>query len=153
MVKLKHFVATGKDIPFIQETYHENMEHLHGVHRSADDWKQLLLEKDTVYYVVSAETPVAWFRIDLTDTELWIGMLQVKPIYHRKGVGRYILSVAESIAKEKGYKKIGIHTTEDNIAARTLYSSAGYAVTEIGPCTTADGIERVGYTFEKQVNS
>ena len=78
-------------------------------------------------------------------------MLQVKTIYQHKGVGRYILSVVEDIAKEKDYKKIGIHTTEDNIAARTLYLSAGYSVTEIGPCITADGKERVGYTFQKEI--
>ena len=27
------------------------------------------------------------------------------------------------------------HTTEDNLPARALYSSAGYEVTEIGACT------------------
>lgn len=27
------------------------------------------------------------------------------------------------------------HTTEDNMPARALYSSAGYEVTEIGACT------------------
>lgn len=34
-------------------------------------------------------------------------------------------------------------------SGKARVSSAGYAVTEIGPCTTADGAERVGYTFEK----
>lgn len=38
-----------------------------------------------------------------------------------------------------------------NLPARALYLSAGYTVTEIGPCTTADGIERVGYTFQKEI--
>ena len=61
------------------------------------------------------------------------------------------LSAAENIAREKGYKRIGIHTTEDNIIARALYLSAGYTVTEIGSCTTADGKERVGYTFQKEI--
>ena len=75
-----------------------------------------------------------------------------KPIYQNKGIGKYVLSVVEEMAKEKGYKNIGIHTTEDNIAARSLYLSAGYTVTEIGQCTTADGIERVGYTFQKNID-
>ena len=47
--------------------------------------------------------------------------------------------------------EIGIHTTKDNIIARALYLSAGYTVTEIGSCTTADGRERVGYTFQKEI--
>lgn len=39
--------------------------------------------------------------------------------------------------------------TEDNLPAQALYRKAGYALIEVGPCTTADGKERVGYTFEK----
>lgn len=151
MDKLGCSVATEKDIAFINETYNENIDRLHGVQRNADVWKELLSEKDCLYYVVNADTPVAWFRIDIEDGGLWIGMLQVKPIYQHKGVGKYILSVVEVIAKENGYKRIGIHTTEDNTIARALYLSAGYAVTEIGPCTTADGKERVGYTFQKEI--
>ena len=151
MKKLEYYIATEKDIAFICETYHENIDSLHGVYRNEDVWKELLSDKDTTYYVVNAETSVAWFRIEVEGDELWVGMLQVKPVYHRKGIGKYVLSVVEDIAKEKGYKKVGIHTTEDNIAARALYLSEGYEVTEIGPCTTADGKERVGYTFQKEM--
>ena len=39
--------------------------------------------------------------------------------------------------------------TEDNLPAQALYRKAGYALIEVGPCTTADGNEQVGYTFEK----
>lgn len=151
MDKLSCFVATEKDIPFINETYNDNINSLHGTHRDNVVWKKLLSDENYVYYVVRTTKSVAWFRLDLSENELWLGMLQVKPIYHRKGIGKYILSVVEDIAKEKGYKKIGIHTTEDNIAARNLYLSAGYEVTEIGPCTTADGEERLGYTFQKEL--
>ena len=151
MKNLDCYIATEKDIPFISKTYQENINSLHGVYRDAATWKTLLENKDHTYYIVSAQTSVAWFRIDIEDDGLWIGMLQVKPLYHRKGLGKYILSVVEAMAKEQGYKTVGIHTTEDNTAARGLYLSAGYTVTEIGPCTTADGKDRVGYTFQKQL--
>ena len=151
MDNLMYSVASEDDIVFINETYNENIDRLHGVQRNVDVWKELMSCKDSTYYVVNAETPVAWFRIDMEDDGLWIGMLQVKPMYQHKGIGKYVLSVAENIAMEKGYKRIGIHTTEDNIIARALYLSAGYTVTEIGSCTTADGKERVGYTFQKEI--
>ncbi len=151
MDKLVYSVATEQDIAFIGETYHENIDKLHGARRTTDTWRELLSCKDSTYYTVCTETPVAWFRIDIENGEFWLGMLQVKPAYQRKGIGKYILSAAQEIAKEKGYTKIGIHTTEDNIAARTLYLSEGYTVTEVGPCTTADGVERVGYTFQKEI--
>ena len=78
-------------------------------------------------------------------------MLQVKPSHQRRGIGRYILSVVEAMAAERGCRKVGIHTTQDHTPARALYASAGYLVTEIGPCTTADGVDRVGYTFQKEL--
>lgn len=151
MADLTYSIATQEDIDFIRQTYQENIESLHGNHRTNEDWKKLLLDKTSQYYIVRRGTPVAWFRIDPENGDLWIGMIQVKPMYHRQGIGKYILSAVEDLAREKGIKKVGIHTTEDNIPARSLYQSAGYAVTEIGPCTTADGIDRVGYTYQKTI--
>ena len=148
---MEYFIATEGSIPFISQTYDENIDRLHGNHRTADTWKTLLADENTEYYIVREGDPVAWFRVDLEVGGFWLGMLQVKPSYQRKGVGKYILSVAEDLAKAKGFQKIGVHTTEDNLAARALYLSAGYCVTEIGPCTTADGVDRVGYTFEKEL--
>ena len=148
---MEYAVATRRDIPFICQTYNENIQSLHGVPRDHQAWEQLLEKEKTTYYIVSAAAPVAWFRLDAEDGGFWLGMLQVKPSCQRKGIGRAILAVAEQLAKEKGYQKLGIHTTEDNLPARALYASAGYTVTEIGPCTTADGAERVGYTFEKEL--
>ena len=150
MDRLNYASATEEDIPFINEVYNENAGSLHGVKRSVDVWGELLSGKGR-YYIVRAEKPVAWFRTDVESDGFWLGMLQVKPVYRRRGIGKYVLSVVEDMAKEKGFRKIGIHTTEDNTAARALYLSAGYKVTEIGPCTTADGEKRVGYTFKKEI--
>lgn len=149
---MRYSVATENDIPFISRVYTENMAALHGAPRSEDTWKSLLAEPNTVYYIVYAPESAAWFRIDLSDDALWLGMLQVEPVHQRKGIGKYVLSVIETMARERNLPNIGIHTTQDNTAARALYSSAGYAVTEVGPCTTADGVERVGYTFQKELH-
>lgn len=82
MTELMYSTATGNDIDFIRETYQENIASLHGNHRTNDDWKKLLSDESSQYYIVHRETPVAWFRIDMENGELWIGMIQVKPIYH-----------------------------------------------------------------------
>ena len=151
MDKLVYSLATDKDIPFICKTYNENIDALHGVYRNEDVWQKLLADKDSAYYIVFADAPVAWFRTETEDGALWIGMLQVAPSFQRKGIGTYIISIVEKIAKTQGFSTVGIHTTEDNTAARALYVSAGYTITEIGPCTTADGIDRIGYTFQKDL--
>ena len=151
MTKLSYTIATEQNVPFISEVYAQNAAALHGNTRTHEMWRMLLLDKDVTYYIVYDQTPVAWFRTETSADTLWLGMLQVKPEHQRKGVGKYILSVAEGLAREQNFQKVGIHTTEDNVAARTLYTSAGYTVTEIGPCTTADGVERIGYTFQKEL--
>lgn len=149
MDNLKYYKASEIDIPFITETYNDNLQALHGVYRIASVWENLIRDEASTYYIVCAETPVAWFRTEFENGQLWLGMLQVKPIYQRKGIGRYILGVFEAIARESGCRCVGIHTTQDNLAAQALYEAAGYRLSEIGPCTTADGIDRTGYTFEK----
>jgi len=151
MINITYVRASEMDLPFIIETYEENIDALHGVHRTYDEWKNLILNKQSKYYIVYRENAVAWFRIDLLEEQLWLGMIQVKPVYHHQGIGKYILSVVEDMAREEGFKQVGIHVTEDNTVARRLYTSLGYCLTEIGPCTTADAKERVGYTFKKKI--
>ncbi len=147
---MKYTVAAEKDLPFIMEVYNQNIEALHGNHRSKEAWRKLLSDTSSVYYIVYSENPVAWFRVDYNaDDSLELGMLQVKPVYHHQGIGKFVLLTVEGLAKEKGLKSVVIHTTEDNHIAQMLYSSSGYLLMEIGPCTTADGQERVGYTYRK----
>lgn len=151
MRELQFNIASEQDIPFIMEVYNENISSLHGNYRNFDDWKSLISTNNSTYFIASSTQPVAWFILDFDDEMLWLGMIQVKPKYHRQGIGRSILSFIENFAKEKQIHKIGIHTTEDNIAARALYETSKYTVSEIGTCTTSDGVERIGYTFKKRM--
>jgi len=80
-------------------------------------------------------------------------MLAVHPKMQKQGVGKYAVGFAENYVKEKGFNKMGVHTTENNIPAQNLYKKYGYAITEYGKCTTGDGVERMGYTFEKVLSS
>lgn len=147
--KLEYRRATKNDLGFISDLYAKNIAALHGADRTKEDWQRLLAKEETAYYIVLADTPVAWFRTDIEDGGFWLGMLQVEPQYKRQGIGRYVLAVSEKLARAAGFAEIGVHTTEDNAAAQGLYTSAGYVLTEVGPCTTADGVERVGHTYCK----
>ncbi len=145
------YIATKADIPFINETYNQNIDKLHGANRTFDDWYKLLTDEKLIYYIVHTTEPVAWFRVEITDNILWLSMLQVKVEFQNRGFGKSVLSFVENLAKSNNIKQLGIHTTEDNIIARNLYQSFGYNVSEIGKCTTADGVERIGYTFIKNI--
>lgn len=150
-MELEYYLASKSDLPFIIETYNKNIAALHGENRSFKQWEEIFLNPDTKYYIVKKEVPVAWFRLEIENDIMWLGMLQVSPEYQRQGIGKYIISLVESLATDCKIKTVGIHTTEDNLPARGLYESAGYLLTEIGKCTNADGKERIGYTFEKNI--
>lgn len=143
------FPANEKDIPFIKSSYDENIDALHGEKRSIKKWRELLCEGQSVYYIVIKDKPLAWFRVDFDDDILWLGLIVVAKQYQIQGVGKFVLSQAEMLAKENNMTKIGVHTTEDNVVAKRLYEKSGFEITEFGDCFTADGTEMKGYTFIK----
>ena len=151
MTQIRILPAAQRDIDFINAVYMENIEALHGAPRSRETWAGLLDQPDTIYYIVYTTEPVGWFRLDEEEGKLWLGMLQIRPTFHRRGIGRAVIAAAEELARARGARSLGIHTTQDNLAAQGLYTACGYALTEIGPCTTADGVERIGYTFCKNL--
>ena len=46
------YIASKTDIPFISETYNQNIDKLHGINRTFDDWGQLLIDEKSTYYIV-----------------------------------------------------------------------------------------------------
>lgn len=94
--------------------------------------------------------PVAWLKVNGLDSGMaWISMLVVHQKFKRQGVGTFTVKFAENFARSKGFSKMGIHTTDDNIAAQSLYRKCGYTITEDGDCTSGDGVSRKRYTFIK----
>lgn len=151
MEHLKFRIATSKDIEFIKTIYDLNIESLHGEYRNLDTWANLIRDQNKKYYIVHSQCDLGWFRIDEYGDHLELGMIQIDPRFHRHGIGKFIISVTENIAKENNYKSIIIHTTEDNIPAQRLYISCGYKLIEVGECLTADGKTRMGHTYFKNI--
>lgn len=55
--------------------------------------------------------------------------MRVHPDWQRQGRGRAMLRVLEQRARDLGFRALVLDTTEDLLAARSLYSSAGYVET------------------------
>lgn len=55
--------------------------------------------------------------------------LRVHPDWQRQGRGRAMLRVLEQRARDLGFRALVLDTTEDLVAARSLYASAGYVET------------------------
>jgi ribosomal protein S18 acetylase RimI-like enzyme len=60
--------------------------------------------------------------------ELW-----VRPQARGAGLGRALLEAAMDLARERGADRIDLNTSVADVAARALYSSAGFTNEEQGP--------------------
>ena len=58
---------------------------------------------------------------------VWLSMLFVAPQFHRQGIGEFAVKYAESFVAKKGFRKLAIQTTNDNIPAQSLYKKCGYS--------------------------
>ncbi len=144
--------ATTDDISFINEVYSLNKEAIHGNVRDFKMWSEILSDSSKEHYVIIDKEPVGWFRIEMVDNSLELGMLQIHPQYQHQGIGRYVINEVEQIAKNRSIDSVIIHTTEDNKKAQKLYISTGYTLVEVGECVTADGKKRLGHTYLKKLS-
>jgi ribosomal protein S18 acetylase RimI-like enzyme len=69
-------------------------------------------------------------------SELWINEVGVSPRFHRRGVGKAVMSRLLAHARAEGCREAWVLTDEDNSAARALYGSAGGAESKAGVMVT-----------------
>jgi ribosomal protein S18 acetylase RimI-like enzyme len=65
--------------------------------------------------------------------DAYLEELYVVPERRSQGLGRALLEAAMRHAKERGAAHIDLGTSEDDVAARALYESAGFTNREGGP--------------------
>lgn len=64
-------------------------------------------------------------RID-EEGKLFLSRLYVKYDLKRNGIGSKLLELAESFAKEKGFKEIHVHLGKDYLESHIFYPKHGY---------------------------
>lgn len=65
--------------------------------------------------------------------EAYLAELYVVPALRGQGIGRTLLEACIATARERGADYMDLTTTEDDVAARRLYESAGFDRTEGRP--------------------
>lgn len=109
-----------------------------GVHGGRGSWEDDLRDIAGAYLDSGGEFLVALAGEDLvgmgglmrrSSTEGEIRRVRVRPDFQRRGLGRRILEALEERARELGMGTIRLDTTEEQVAARRLYESAGYRET------------------------
>lgn len=85
--------------------------------------------------------PSLWSR----GLECYLAELYVVPALRGEGRGRALLDAAMALARERGADHMDLGTSEDDVAARALYASAGFTNREHPP----DG--PVMYVYERSL--
>lgn len=148
--------ATENDAIFITMIFGKNADTLHCDAIMFDEWKRLLSlnDPDEMHFLIhKGALPVAYLKINgLKNRDIaWVSMLAVEPCMQHQGIGTFAINFAEEYLRSKGFSKIGIHCTGDNIPAQKLYKKCGYTITEYGEYTTSDGDNHIRYTFNKEI--
>ena len=98
-----------------------------------------LIESGEVTVLLAGDGPDGFaqlrFRPSLYTGALdaYLEELYVVPDRRGRGLGRALLEAAMDHARERGAARIDLGTSEDDVAARALYESAGFTNREGGP--------------------
>jgi DNA-binding MarR family transcriptional regulator/GNAT superfamily N-acetyltransferase len=79
-------------------------------------------------------------------------LLLVEPAARGRGVGKRLTAQCETFAREKGYTRMRLWTNSLLLAARAIYSAAGYRLMAIEPHHSF-GHALVGEVWEKELSS
>ncbi len=113
-------------------------DHTPGPEALAERFRTLLAGRDTAV-LLAGGTPhglaVLRFRpaIFTEALECYLAELYVAPDRRGRGLGRALLEAAMELARQQGADHMDLGTSEDDVAARALYESAGFTNRELRP--------------------
>jgi ribosomal protein S18 acetylase RimI-like enzyme len=106
-----------------------------GVHGGRGPWEDDLHDIGATYVDTGGDFLVALAGGELVGMggflrrsaeECEVKRMRVQPDFQRQGLGRLILEELEDRAQALGLRTVVLDTTEDQLAARRLYETAGY---------------------------
>jgi ribosomal protein S18 acetylase RimI-like enzyme len=135
-------IATSDDAEAIGQLLHDfNTEYKDvtpGPARLAERIRRLLAGGDTAVVLGGAGPDglaVLRFRDSIWSDglECYLAELYVKPELRGRGLGRAMMEKAMETARARGADWMDLGTSEDDVAARSLYESLGFINRENGP--------------------
>ena len=122
---------------YIAAIFGSNAEALHSRTIPYREWCGLLSANDPDekhFLICKGAVPCAYLKVnglESGDETGWISMLAVAPSFQRNGAGIYAVRFAEEFLRNVGKSCVRIHTTRDNLPARSLYEKCGYSLEDI----------------------
>ena len=84
--------------------------------------------------------------IDQSDGEVQLRRMYLAHAHRGRGIGRRLLELALTWARDRGYTRVFLDTTDAMVAARRLYESAGFY--EVGEGEPRAGRRRINYALD-----
>jgi ribosomal protein S18 acetylase RimI-like enzyme len=135
-------VASSADAELVGQLLHDfNSEYdepTPGPTRLAERMRRLLAIGDTVILLGGAGpdgVAVLRFRAAIWSDapECYLAELYVVPQLRGQGLGRALMETAIEVARARGADHMDLGTSDDDVAARSLYESLGFINREGGP--------------------
>jgi GNAT superfamily N-acetyltransferase len=132
-------VATAADAEAIGRLLHDfNTEFgdpTPGAAKLAERVRELLAAGEITALLANDGVAVLYFRPSLwsESLECYLAELYVVPARRGQGLGRALLDAAIELARETGADYMCLATSEGDVAARSLYESAGFSNREGDP--------------------
>jgi ribosomal protein S18 acetylase RimI-like enzyme len=135
-------VASSADAELVGQLLHDfNSEYdepTPGPTRLAERMRRLLAIGDTVILLGGAGpdgVAVLRFRAAIWSDapECYLAELYVVPQLRAQGLGRALMETAIEVARARGADHMDLGTSDDDVAARSLYESLGFINREGGP--------------------
>jgi ribosomal protein S18 acetylase RimI-like enzyme len=134
--------ATPGDAPAVARLLHDFQaefdEPSPGLEMLEDRYADLIRNKDMIVLLIG-EGPDGFAQVRFRPWVYSAGLhsyleeLYVKPELRGNGLGRALLEAAMEAARTEGAEQMELGTSEDDVAARALYESAGFINREGGP--------------------
>jgi ribosomal protein S18 acetylase RimI-like enzyme len=134
--------ATPGDAPAVARLLHDFQDEFDepspGVELLEGRYADLIRNKDMIVLLIG-DGPDGFAQLRFRPWVYSAGLhsyleeLYVKPDLRGNGLGRALLEAAMDTARTEGAEQMELGTSENDVAARALYESAGFINTEGGP--------------------
>ncbi|NLM75416.1 MAG: GNAT family N-acetyltransferase [Clostridiaceae bacterium] len=124
------------DIHSILQTSFEEYRQITGIEKldalkeTVDDIRKQI-EMKTVYIAAIDDKVVGTLRLSINNDEAYLSRFAVDPKNRNNGIGETLMTVADKFLRDKGVKKISLHTSSKHIALMRFYYGRGFFVESI----------------------
>lgn len=122
---------------------------------SREDWVQAVncweSDDELDFIIWNNGKQIGWFAfngVQSPNKTVYLKMAVILPRYKHKGIGSYALFQLLEVMKRKGFVKVILFTSQENVKAQRCYQKCGFRITEELTQEMSDNTLAVRYKME-----